>query len=148
MQCPRADAIVQLGNGDVELGSLRRSLTPSFHDDGTTNCSSLRSSLDDDYYLAQGCEVHTYDDGVSPCETQVKGEGLQTSSWTGESGDVGGFKRHLKVCACTLVTIMKLIVFRRGIPTGVAGCKHSHLFKQTSRAQRPSATSLGGRIPT
>lgn len=148
MQCPRADAIVHLGNSDVELGSLRRSLTPSFHDDGTTNCSSLRSSLDDDYYLAQGCEVHTYDDGLSPCETQVKGEGLRTSSWSGESGDIAGFKRHLKVSHALLVTMMKLIVSRRGIRTGLVGCKHSHLFKQNSRAQRASAMSLGGRIPT
>ena len=128
MQCSRANAIVHLGNNDVELGSLRRSLTPSSHDDSASNCSSLRSSLDNDYYLAQGCEIHTYDDGISPCETLVKGEGLQTSSWSGESGDIGGFKRHLKVCACTLVTMMKLIVSRRGIPTGLAGCKHSHSF--------------------
>ena len=148
MQCPRADAIVHLGNCDMELGSLRRSLTPSFHDDGTTNYSSLRSSLDDDYYLAQGCEIRIYDDGLSPCETQVRGEGLQTSSWSGESGDIGGFKRHLKVCTFTSVTMMKLTVSRRGIPTGLAGCKHSHLSEQSSQAQRASATSLGGRIPT
>ena len=148
MQCPRADATVHLGNSDMELGSLRRSLTPSSHDDCTSNCSSLRSSLDNDYCLAQGCKIQTYDDGSSPCETLVNGEGLQTSSWSGEPGDIGGFKRHLKVCACTLITMMKLTVSRRGIPTGLAGCKHSHLFKQTSRAQRPSAMSLGGRIPT
>ena len=148
MQCPRANTTVRLGNSDVELGSLRRSLTPSFHDDGASDCSSLCSSLDNDYYLAQGCEVHTYDDGLSLCETQVKGEGLQTSSWFGESGDIAGFKRHLKVCACTLITIMKLIVSRRGIPRGLAGCKHSHLFKHPSRAHRTSAMLLGGRIPT
>ena len=108
MHCPRANAIVRPGNSDMELGSLRRSLTPSFHDDGTSNCSSLRSSLDNDYCLAQGCKSQTYDDGSSPCETLVKGEGLQTSSWSGEPGDIGGFKRHLKVCACALITMMKL----------------------------------------
>ena len=85
----------------MELGSLHPSLTPSLHDDETSNCSSLRSSLDNDYYLAQGCEIYTYDDGPPHCETLVEGEGRRTSLWSGESGDVEGFKRHLKVCACT-----------------------------------------------
>ena len=101
MQRSRANATVHFGNTDVELGSLRHSLTPSLHDGRVSNCSSLRSSLADDYYLAQDCEIHTHDDGLSSCGTSVRGEGLYTSSWCGESGDIGGFKEHLKVCACT-----------------------------------------------
>ena len=101
MQRSRANATVHLENNDVDLGSLHRSLTPSFHDDGVSNCSSLRSSLDNHYYLAQECEIHTYDDGGSSCGAPVSGEGLQTSSWCGESEDIGSFRQHLKVRACT-----------------------------------------------
>ena len=103
MQRSRANATVQLGNTDVELGSLRRSLTPSFHDDGVSNCSSLRSSLANDYYLSRDCKIHIYDDGLPLCGTTVRGEGLHTSSWCGESGDIEGFTQHLKVCACISV---------------------------------------------
>ena len=148
MQCVRENDIVPFGNRDVELGSLHHSSPPSFHDDGISDCSSLRSSLDNDYYLAQSCEIQTYDDGYFPCQTALNGEGAQISSWSGELGELGGFKRYLEVCACILGTMMKLIVFRRRIPTGLAGCKHPHLFKQTSRAQRASSMSLGGRVPT
>ena len=101
MQRSRANTTVRFGNTDVELGSLRRSLPPSFHDGGVSNCSSIRSSLANDYDLAQGCEIHTYDDGHSSCETSARGEGLYTSSWCGESEDIGGFRQHLKVCACS-----------------------------------------------
>ncbi len=98
MQRSRANALVHLGDNDVELGSLHRTLSPSFNDNGVSNCSSLRSSLDNDDYLAQGCEIYTYDDGLSSRGISVKGEGLHTSLSRGESGDIISFKQHLEVC--------------------------------------------------
>ena len=45
----------------------------------------------------------------------------------------------LRFAPALLVTKSKLIVSRPGIPIGLAGCKHSHLFKQIGRAQWASA---------
>ena len=48
-------------------------------------------------------------------------------------------KNILRFALVLLVKIIKLTISRLGIPIGLAGCKHSHSFKQISQAQRASA---------
>ena len=45
----------------------------------------------------------------------------------------------LRFALAVMVIITELIVSRPGIPIGLAGCKHSHSFKQNHQAQRVSA---------
>ena len=85
-------------DGDMELGSVRCDSTP-FLNEEASGCSSLRSSLDNDYYQNQSCDIHIYDDILSDQAMSSPGSnrGLDASTWHGGLGDREALVQHLKV---------------------------------------------------
>lgn len=81
----------------MELGSFRPDSTP-FLNEETSGPSSLRSSLDNDYYQSQGCDIHIYDDVLSEQSTSPAGpsRGFDASTWHGGLGNREGLMHHLK----------------------------------------------------
>lgn len=88
----------QQSNGDMELGSIRPDPAP-FLEEEASGPSSLRSSLDNDYYQSQGCDIHIYDDQPSNQATSSAGpiRGFEASTWHGGLGGREGLTQHLKV---------------------------------------------------
>ena len=82
----------------MELTSIRADSTP-FLNEEASNQSSLRSSLDNDYYQSQGCDIHIYDDiPLGPNTTPSNpNRGLVDATWHGGVGNCEGFTQHLKV---------------------------------------------------
>lgn len=89
----------QRSNGDMELGSVRPDSTPFLNEEPASGPSSLRSSLDSDYYQSQGCDIHIYDDILSDQSTSpnAPNRGFDASTWHGGLGDREGLRQHLKV---------------------------------------------------
>ena len=85
-------------DSDMELGSIRADSTP-FLEQGASGQSSLRSSLDNDYYQSQGCDIHIYDDTYSDQNTSATGHnrGFEASSWHGGLENREGLTQQLKV---------------------------------------------------
>ena len=82
----------------MELGSIRPDSTP-FLNGEASGPSSLRSSLDNDYYQSQGCDIHIYDDIFSDPSTPTAGphRDLEASTWHGGLENRAGLMQHLKV---------------------------------------------------
>ena len=82
----------------MELSSLRPDSTP-FLTEETSASSSLRSSLDNDYYQSQGCDIHIYDD--RPSEQTILPTGsnrdIDAATWHGGLGNREGLVQHLRV---------------------------------------------------
>ena len=82
----------------MELTSIRADSTP-FLDEAASDPSSLRSSLDNDYYQSQGCDIHIYDDiTLDPTTAPTSpNPGFVTATWHGGVGNCKGLTQHLKV---------------------------------------------------
>ena len=82
----------------MELDSIRHDSTP-FLNGEASGPSSLRSSLDNDFYQSQGCDIHIYDDILSDQGTAPAGSnrGYDASTWHGGLGNREELTRHLKV---------------------------------------------------
>ncbi|KAF6220521.1 hypothetical protein HO133_002954 [Letharia lupina] len=82
----------------MELGSVRPDSTPFLNEEPASGPSSLRSSLDSDYYQSQGCDIHIYDDILSDQSTSpnAPNRGFDASTWHGGLGDREGLRQHLK----------------------------------------------------
>ena len=82
----------------MELDSFRPDSTP-FLSEQTSGPSSLRSSLDNDYYQSQSCDIHIYDDISSDQSTSsaASNRGFDASTWHGGLGNREGLTQHLKV---------------------------------------------------
>lgn len=85
-------------DGDMELGSIHPDSTP-FLNEHASGSSSLRSSLDNDYYQSQGCDIHIYDDIASDQATSSPGsrQRFDAATWHGGLENQEGFLQHLKV---------------------------------------------------
>ena len=82
----------------MELTSIRADSTPFFGEDASYP-SSLRSSLDNDYYQSQGCDINIYDDVPLDPNTAPTGpnRGFVAATWHGGVGNCEGLTQHLKV---------------------------------------------------
>ena len=82
----------------MELTSIRADSTPFLNED-TSDSSSLRSSLDNDYYQSQGCDIHIYDDIRLDPNTTPPGPDREfvAATWHGGVGNCEGLTQHLKV---------------------------------------------------
>ena len=82
----------------MELTSIRADSTP-FLNEETSTLGSLRSSLDNDYYQSQGCDIHIYDDIPLGPDTATTGpnRGNAAATWHGGVGNCEGLTQHLKV---------------------------------------------------
>ena len=82
----------------MELTSIRVDST-SFLDEAASDTSSLRSSLDNDYYQSQGCDIHIYDDKPLDSNTAPTSPdpGFVAATWHGGVGNCEGLTQHLKV---------------------------------------------------
>ena len=82
----------------MELTSIRADSTP-FPNEEASSPSSLRSSLDNDYYQSQGCDIHIYDDISlgSNTDPASPNRGFVAATWHGGVGNCEGFTQHLKV---------------------------------------------------
>lgn len=89
---------IQQSDDDMELGLYRPDTTPFLHQE-TSTPSSLRSSLDNDYYQSQGCEIHIYDDISSNQSTPSAASNweLDASTWHGGLDSREGLTKQLKV---------------------------------------------------
>lgn len=85
-------------NSKMELTSIRADSTP-FLNEEASDLSSLRSSLDNDCYQSQGCDIHIYDDIPLDLNTATTGpnRGNVAATWHGGVGNCEGLTRHLKV---------------------------------------------------
>ena len=88
---------------DIELRSVRPDSTP-FLNEEASGPSSLRSSLDNEYYQSQACDIHIYDDIFSASATSSGGPNqvLDASTWHGGLGSCAGLTQHLKVALLPL----------------------------------------------
>ena len=82
----------------MELTSIRADSTPLLNEE-TSTLGSLRSSLDNDYYQSQGCDIHIYDDIPLDPSTATTGpnRGNVAATWHGGVGNCEGLTQHLKV---------------------------------------------------
>lgn len=82
----------------MELGVIRPDSTPLLNE-VASGPSSLRSSLDNDYYQSQGFDIHIYDDVLSEQNTSPAGldRGFDASTWHGGLANREGLMQHLKV---------------------------------------------------
>ena len=82
----------------MELTSIRADST-SFLNQAASDPSSLRSSLDNDYYQSQGYDIHIYDDIPLDPNTVPSGpnRGFVTTTWHGGVANCEGLTQHLKV---------------------------------------------------
>ena len=88
----------QQNQDEMELSCNRPDSTP-FLNEEASGPSSLRSSLDNDYYQNQNCDIHIYDDlplgqGTSPAGPHQDSD---ASTWHGGLGNREGLVQHLKV---------------------------------------------------
>ena len=119
----------------MELGFVRPDTTPLLNEE-TSGPSSLRSSLDNDYYQSQGCDIHIYDDISSDQSTPSAAPNWEfdASTWHGGLDNREGFTKHLKVALVTHRTMnTKLTGIRLGIRAELDGCRHPrpHEYKRT-----------------
>ena len=82
----------------MELSYIRPDTTPFLNEEASSP-SSLRSSLDNDYYQNQGCDIHIYDDILRDQSTSSAGpyQEFDASTWHGGLGNREGLVQHLKV---------------------------------------------------
>ena len=85
-------------DNNMELTSIPADSTP-FLNEEASNSSSLRSSLDNNYYQSQGCDIHIYDDiSLDPnTAPSSPNRGFVAAGWHGGDGNCEGFMQHLKV---------------------------------------------------
>ena len=88
----------QQNHDDMELNSIHADSTPLLNEEAS-GPSSLRSSLDNDYYQSQGCDINIYDDTISDQITSPAGfnRGFDASTWHGGLGNREELTQHLKV---------------------------------------------------
>ena len=93
----------QQSDSDMELDSIHPDSTP-FLNAMNSGPSSLRSSLDNEYYRTQGCDIHVYDDVLSEQSTSPAGpsRGFDASTWHGGLENREGLMQHLKVASSRL----------------------------------------------
>ena len=86
--------------GDMELISFRPDSTPFLNEEASRS-SSLRSSLENDYYQSQGCDIQIYDDILSDTTASRanRSRGFAASTWHGGLENREGFTQHLKVAS-------------------------------------------------
>ena len=82
----------------MELGPVRPDLTPFLNEEASDG-SSLRSSLDNEFYQSQGCEFSIYDDKQSEQSRDAAGSNrsFDASTWRAGLGNCNGLAQHLKV---------------------------------------------------
>lgn len=118
----------QQSDSDMELGSVRPDSTP-FLNEETSGPSSLRSSLDNDYYRSQACDIHIYDDVILEQSTTPAGSSRESdaSAWHGGLGNREELMQHLKVVSLrSKIVDTKLTSGRLEIRARLDGCRHPH----------------------
>ena len=134
-------------DSNMELTSIRADSTP-FLSGVASDPSSLRSSLDNDYYQSQGCDIHIYDDiplDPNTAPTSPTREFI-AATWHGGVGNCDGLTQHLKVAHSRIRSSdTKLTFIRPGIRAGLDGCRHprSHRYQGT-KTQAAAATWWDG----